>query len=294
MSFFFFYANLVSLLFPTFSSVPTSENIPINTHFDVNGHFSALGVDNAVSDIHPIFTTPVGLAQPVLQHAAAVVGQSDLPSQANFVATDAVANAGLQGSFMEAPMSMMISGMRSSVNPGAIANNAFPWDGYFPFNHMTTNIPGMTNLGSMNSMNGIITDTGFMTDHGSGLNDFSERLGMDVTGNPAMNTSNMTTLAALGGPSLPQMNVPAPATAPIALPQTTLSTRIPCGYCPQTFARDPDRIRHERSKHFGTPGVYLCPVAACPKSQGQGFSRQDKLTEHKWKQHAALGYTKRV
>lgn len=73
----------------------------------------------------------------------------------------------------------------------------------------------------------------------------------------------------------------------------TTTARFSCTYCMQTFARDQDRIRHEDSKHLN-PGAHVCPIVGCPKNLGQGFSRADKLTEHMWKKHAALGYTKRV
>jgi hypothetical protein len=66
--------------------------------------------------------------------------------------------------------------------------------------------------------------------------------------------------------------------------------------CRATFKRTPDRLRHEAAVH----GInlllqlYLCPVNGCSKSQGSGYTRKDKLTEHLWKKHGNLGYTKRV
>lgn len=86
-------------------------------------------------------------------------------------------------------------------------------------------------------------------------------------------------------PSIPQA-LPAPAQAP--------GPRATCTYCPQTFARDYDRIRHENSKHLRPANANMCPIAGCQKNRGQGFSRPDKLTEHMWKKHGNLGYTKRV
>jgi hypothetical protein len=72
--------------------------------------------------------------------------------------------------------------------------------------------------------------------------------------------------------------------------------RVPCTQpgCTRTFTRDSDRIRHNNAVHAATQAVYLCPVAGCPKSQGVGYSRADKVTAHKWQKHANLGYTKRV
>jgi hypothetical protein len=69
---------------------------------------------------------------------------------------------------------------------------------------------------------------------------------------------------------------------------------ILCNYptCVQTFKRDADRSRHEQSVHFKNPGLHLCPIAGCPKSYGKGYSRPDKVTEHLWKKHANLGFTK--
>jgi hypothetical protein len=67
-----------------------------------------------------------------------------------------------------------------------------------------------------------------------------------------------------------------------------------CNYptCRQTFKRDADRSRHEQSVHFKSPGLHLCPIAGCPKSYGKGYSRLDKVTEHLWRKHANLGFTK--
>jgi hypothetical protein len=69
---------------------------------------------------------------------------------------------------------------------------------------------------------------------------------------------------------------------------------ILCNYptCAQTFKRDSDRSRLEQSVHFKSPGLHLCPIAGCPKSYGKGYSRPDKVTEHLWRKHANLGFTK--
>ncbi len=64
--------------------------------------------------------------------------------------------------------------------------------------------------------------------------------------------------------------------------------------CWVTFKRDSDRIRHESAIHgIGRP-LHLCSVQGCPKSIGAGYTRKDKLTEHMWKKHANLGFTKRA
>ena len=69
---------------------------------------------------------------------------------------------------------------------------------------------------------------------------------------------------------------------------------IQCAYAPCTrrFRRISDRIRHESSVHLNIQGTHLCPIAGCAKSQGAGYSRGDKVTEHLWKKHGDLGYTK--
>ncbi|KAE9377461.1 hypothetical protein N431DRAFT_461067 [Stipitochalara longipes BDJ] len=64
--------------------------------------------------------------------------------------------------------------------------------------------------------------------------------------------------------------------------------------CPVTFKRDADRIRHEAAVHGINRSVYLCHVVGCNKSQGVGYTRKDKLTEHLWRKHANLGFVKRT
>jgi hypothetical protein len=90
---------------------------------------------------------------------------------------------------------------------------------------------------------------------------------------------------------------------PLLLAPTTPTTfagnsQVYCSQfgCPVAFKRDSDRIRHEASVH-GLNQVlqlHLCPIAGCLKSQGAGYTRKDKLTEHMWRKHADLGYVKRV
>jgi hypothetical protein len=69
-------------------------------------------------------------------------------------------------------------------------------------------------------------------------------------------------------------------------------TRFQCGHCSQSFKRDCDRGRHERSVHSPAYGRFLCPIAGCPRSQGAGYCRADKVKEHLWKKHRDLGYVK--
>lgn len=69
---------------------------------------------------------------------------------------------------------------------------------------------------------------------------------------------------------------------------------FPCAQlgCTRSFKRSSDRIRHENSIHASATGLHICPIPGCRKSQDGGYSRRDKLTEHLWKKHADLGYTK--
>jgi hypothetical protein len=83
---------------------------------------------------------------------------------------------------------------------------------------------------------------------------------------------------------------PAIATqAPVPIQCTALG-------CSATFKREPDRLRHEAAVHGINQllQLYLCPVNGCSKSQGGGYTRKDKLTEHLWKKHGNLGHAKRV
>ena len=88
-----------------------------------------------------------------------------------------------------------------------------------------------------------------------------------------------------------------PDTANVPL-QPQQKARVACRMlgCVQTFRRDPDRNRHELAYHGinQTFNLHVCPVAGCPKSQGRGYTRKDKLTEHLWRKHGNLGYAKRV
>lgn len=80
-----------------------------------------------------------------------------------------------------------------------------------------------------------------------------------------------------------------------AQPHQATAARVQCPTCNSTFKRDSDFRRHTASKHQAYHGVHLCSVAGCSRGQGTGFpgyTRADKLTEHMWKKHGDLGYTK--
>ena len=79
-----------------------------------------------------------------------------------------------------------------------------------------------------------------------------------------------------------------------ALPITQQSLQCMQPNCDAVFTRDADRIRHERARHGANHGLHLCPIPGCPKAQGRGYSRADKVTEHLWKKHGNLGFVKRV
>ena len=71
-----------------------------------------------------------------------------------------------------------------------------------------------------------------------------------------------------------------------------MCTQTPCSV---TFKRDADRIRHDRAVHkVNQQTLHLCAVPGCPKGQGAGYSRADKVTEHMWKKHGNLGFVKRT
>ena len=96
-----------------------------------------------------------------------------------------------------------------------------------------------------------------------------------------------------------QSTVPALQPPPAFTPGPAMNqNRIPCSIlgCPVFFNRDGDRIRHEASVHGFNQALqlHLCPILNCPKSQGAGYTRKDKLTEHMWKKHSDLGFMKKV
>ncbi|KUJ17698.1 uncharacterized protein LY89DRAFT_59801 [Mollisia scopiformis] len=81
-----------------------------------------------------------------------------------------------------------------------------------------------------------------------------------------------------------------PALPPLS--QNRANDRILCGQagCSVSFKRMADRTRHLQHRHSRTR--CFCPITGCAKSHGTGFSRPDKVTEHLWKAHANLGFTK--
>lgn len=112
--------------------------------------------------------------------------------------------------------------------------------------------------------------------------------GPDVNG--GYPSGNYTPFGGLNPASQSMQAPPAIATqAPVLIQCTALD-------CSATFKREPDRLRHEAAVHGINQllQLYLCPVNGCSKSQGSGYTRKDKLTEHLWKKHGHLGYAKRV
>jgi hypothetical protein len=105
--------------------------------------------------------------------------------------------------------------------------------------------------------------------------------------------TNMWGDTGLANPSPPHS---AQGSAPLCVPNTSpqLPAVILCNYptCNKAFKRDADRSRHEYSVHYKSSGLRLCPITGCPKSYRKGYSRSDKVTEHLWKKHANLGFTK--
>jgi len=76
------------------------------------------------------------------------------------------------------------------------------------------------------------------------------------------------------------------------LPDPVLYTQAHiCAFCNRSFKRPSDLVRHGNTVHLNMKG-HLCPIAGCSKSGGRGYSRADKVTEHLWRKHGDLGYTK--
>jgi hypothetical protein len=90
-----------------------------------------------------------------------------------------------------------------------------------------------------------------------------------------------------------------PASAPTSVSASTRAPTHPfrCRVvgCGRSFTRNGDLVRHDTTVHrrmVQGQHYHLCPVNGCPKAAGRGYSRPDKVTEHLWKKHADLGYTK--
>ncbi|PQE30051.1 Zinc C2H2-like protein [Rutstroemia sp. NJR-2017a WRK4] len=104
-----------------------------------------------------------------------------------------------------------------------------------------------------------------------------------------------------GNPTTASLSTSISAPMPIPMASTSVhgvraaAPRIRCTRpgCTKTFQRDADRIRHEHTKHRNNYGQHRCPIVGCPQNRGKGLSRSDKVTEHLWKMHANLGYTKK-
>ena len=113
----------------------------------------------------------------------------------------------------------------------------------------------------------------------------------NVTSFPSSQTSN--TASATHRHRL-KASRPSSNNAPPIGTRNSALTLIRCAYppCTKCFRRNSDRVRHENSVHLNNQGAHLCPIAGCDKSQGDGYSRADKVTEHLWKKHADLGYVK--
>jgi hypothetical protein len=157
---------------------------------------------------------------------------------------------------------------------------------------MNTSFTVQDNFAPWNGMNGMVYDTPFVP-YPEGLNSAFDWNGANASNNMLMLSPTISNTVAPVANAVQQVIVPTSQIAGAPVTQVAAS-RFQCNHCQKTFRRDADRVRHENSVHFSLPGVLLCSVAGCPKSQGAGYRRQDKLTEHMWKKHAALGYTKRV
>ncbi|PVH81770.1 hypothetical protein DL98DRAFT_514430 [Cadophora sp. DSE1049] len=99
----------------------------------------------------------------------------------------------------------------------------------------------------------------------------------------------------LTNPPYPAVPIAAPA-APAVTANAAIQGQFTCTLpnCLVAFYRDTDRIRHESSVHGVNRPLYLCPIPGCIKGHGAGYTRRDKLTEHMWKKHAALGFVRRA
>jgi hypothetical protein len=77
---------------------------------------------------------------------------------------------------------------------------------------------------------------------------------------------------------------------------TARASTLACGHgnCNQAFRRKSDLARHRKTVHGVNHIKLFCHIPGCPKGRGhgEGYSRDDKLTEHLWKKHGNLGYTK--
>ena len=131
-------------------------------------------------------------------------------------------------------------------------------------------------------------DTGFSVNVGSPLNVSVVTQTPHPAASPLPNLTN-TTLVAQG----PQVQVQQAASQAQSASTAPTTTTTICAHCNRIFKRRSDLARHITNVHGVNQALHLCPVVRCPRSQGAGYSRADKLKEHLWKKHAALGHVKR-
>jgi hypothetical protein len=91
----------------------------------------------------------------------------------------------------------------------------------------------------------------------------------------------------------PQVN-PRQPSPPQQLASSVLPFTCGRGNCTKAFRRKADLVRHRKTIHGVNHILHFCPILGCAKSQGHGhgYSRDDKLTEHMWKKHGNLGFSK--
>lgn len=132
---------------------------------------------------------------------------------------------------------------------------------------------------------------GMNNNHGHSFNHFT--LSGDATSDP-----NSSLAALCGRKQGPLTTTSIAANSAIIQPQQAAvpATRFACSrvHCNRAFKRPSDLARHITNIHSVNQGIHLCPILGCPRSQGAGYSRADKVTEHLWKKHATLGYVKRA
>ncbi|CZR61319.1 uncharacterized protein PAC_11215 [Phialocephala subalpina] len=87
------------------------------------------------------------------------------------------------------------------------------------------------------------------------------------------------------------ITVPAPTQLPVPAQPTALHHSCKWPSCNIAFKRRSDLTRHRDTVHFPLQG-HFCAIAGCTKASGAGYNRADKVTEHLWKKHGDLGYTK--
>jgi hypothetical protein len=175
------------------------------------------------------------------------------------------------------------------------------WRPSMDANYYTGNTMGGNDLGFNVQGREITTQGHFQEQHGyHTLSPSSGYLDQDIQG---LDNDSSISQGTSDSNSTPPLNSQpaAPSTGSSESPPSNLNPlaatstpRHQCTYppCTKTFKRDYERVRHGNSMHVNTQGAHLCPIAGCSKSQGKGYSRPDKVTEHLWKKHGNLGYAK--